>query len=161
MPSVGVIGNKGKSVAEVFLRLSQGAADCYLITDQVVPADNADLQPVKMDIIVASEACGVLTSIVPTLGMSDYLIVNSDNTDIFPMLSGNKAKLITYGFNSRSCITASSMMDEILQVCIQRAFLGINGEECVPQEFSAQIKHGEDNEDILAAAAAWAVLGTV
>lgn len=151
MPSVGIVGNKGREMARAFLRLSQGAANCYHITDK------QRLGP-KVDVLIASEASPVLGSIVPALGRGDYLVVNADDKEIFPLLAENQAQLITYGFNTRANITASSVTDDGLQVCIQRAFLGMDGTEREPQEFSARVGRSEESESVLGAAAAWAVM---
>jgi len=151
MPSVGIVGNNGREMARAFLRLSQGAASCYHITEK------QSFGP-KVDVLVATEASPVLQFIVPDLGRDDYLIVNADDKEIFPLLSGSEAQLITYGFNARACITASSVTDDGLQVCIQRAFYGMAGEERLPQEFSARVGQREESESVLGAAAAWAVL---
>jgi len=149
--SVGIVGYKGREIAKAFLRMSRGTANCYHITGE---------QPhgPKVNVLVATEASPVLTAIVPALGREDYLVVNSDDKTIFPLLSGNEARLITYGFNARACITASSVSDDGLQVCIQRAFQGIDGEERLPQEFPAQGR--EHSTSVLGAAAAWAVLNS-
>ena len=151
MPSVGIVGNNGREMARAFLRLSQGAASCYHITEK------QSVGP-KVDVLVAAEASPVLKFIIPDLGRDDYLIVNADDKEIFPLLEGSEAQLITYGFNARACITASSVTDDGLQVCIQRAFYGMDGEERLPQEFSARVGQREETESVLGAAAAWAVL---
>jgi len=150
IPSVGMVGTSGREIAKVFLRLSGGRASCYHITDK-------QLTGPKVNIVVAAEASPVLSRIVPALGRQDYLIVNADDKEIFPLLSQNEATLITYGFNARACITASSVTDAGLQVCIQRAFHGMDGTERLPQEFSARVDGAENSDTVLAAAAAWAV----
>jgi len=149
MPSVGIIGNNGREVAKAFLRMSKGVS-CYHITEK------HRLGP-KVNILVAAGVSPVLKSMIPSLTEEDYLVVNSDDKEIFPHLTGNTAQLITYGFNTRACITASSVMDGGLQVCIQRAFYGIDGTEKLPQEFSAKIAESEETESVLGAAAAWAI----
>lgn len=149
MPSVGMVGNNGREMARAFLRMSQGSASCYHIT-------NKQKFGPKVDVLVASEALPVLKTIIPTLGQNDYLVVNADDKDIFPLLKGSTAQIITYGFNGRACVTASSVSDDGLQVCIQRAFYGIDGTERLPQEFSA--RGTEESESVLGAAAAWVII---
>jgi len=153
MPAVGMVGTSGREIASAFLRMADGKASCYHITDRHSTGP-------KVNVLVAAEASPVLENIVPQMGRGDYLVVNADDKAIFPLLSQCEATLITYGFNARACITASSVTDEGLQVCIQRAFNGINGEERLPQEFSAKVAVRENSDNVLAAAAAWAVCGT-
>ena len=152
MPSVGMVGSCGREVAKAFLRLSGGKASCYHITDR------HRIGP-KVNVLVATEASPVLTNIVPSLKREDFLVVNADDKTIFPLLSQSEATLITYGFNARACITASSISEDGLQVCIQRAFQGMDGTERVPQEFSAKLNYEENSNNVLAAAAALAVCG--
>lgn len=152
MPSVGIVGNNGREISRAFLRMSRGTASCYHITDR---------QPLgpKVNILVAAEASPVLAKIIPSLGSEDFLIVNSDDTEIFPMLEGlpESLRLITYGFNNRACITASSVTRDGVQVCVQRGFCALDGSEREPHEFSARAS-GENSMSVLGAAAAWAVL---
>ncbi|MCL2224008.1 MAG: hypothetical protein FWB96_03460 [Defluviitaleaceae bacterium] len=153
MPAVGIVGYDGREMTRAFLRMSQGAASCYHITDR------QPLAP-KINVLVATEASPVITAILPQLGSDDFLIVNADDRAIFPLLSQSKARLITYGFNNRACITASSVTNDGVQVCIQRGFTGIDGAEREPREFAARSSLGEDSMSILGAAAAWVVLNT-
>jgi len=152
MPAVGMVGSSGREIAKAFLRMSDGKASCYHITDRQSTGP-------KVNILVAAEASPVLQNVVSTLGSDDFLVVNADDKAIFPLLSQSEAKLITYGFNARACITASSVTEDGIQVCIQRAFHGIDGQECLPQEFSAKVKVEENSDTVLAAAAALAVCG--
>ena len=152
MPSVGMVGTSGREISRAFLRMANGKACCYHITDK------QSMGP-KVNVLVAAEASPVLENIVPNLGRGDYLVVNADDKAIFPLLSQSKATLITYGFNARACITASSVTEDGLQVCIQRAFHSVDGEERLPQEFSAKVNFEENSDSVLAAAAAWAVCG--
>jgi hypothetical protein len=152
MPSVGIVGYNGREITRAFLRMSQGTANCYHITDR---------QPLgpKINILIASEASPVLAKVLPSLCDDDFLIVNADDKEIFPMLENFKAKLITYGFNNRACITASSVTNDGVQICIQRGFQGIDGAEREPSEFNARA-NGEHSMSVLGAAAAWAVINT-
>jgi len=152
LPSVGLVGRSGKEIARVFLRMAGGKASCYHITDRQIKGP-------PVNVLVAAEASPVLANIVPKLGRNDYLIVNSDDKDIFPLLSQSKATLVTYGFNGKACITASSVTEDALQVCIQRAFQSMDGEEKLPQEFQAKVRTQENSDSVLAAAAAFAVCG--
>ena len=153
MPSVGMVGRNGQEMANAFLNMCQGAANCYHITETKPRIS-------KPDILVISEASPVLSDIIPGITMDNYLVVNADDKQIFPYLSSKQAKLITYGFNNKACITASSVTDNGLQVCIQRAFMTIDGDMLDPQEFAIpNICITIPAEAALGAAAAWAICG--
>jgi hypothetical protein len=150
MPAVGMVGKNGKQMAKIFLRMIGGKANCYHITEK---------QPMGPDvnILVAADSLPMLKNIASRLGKDDYMVVNADDKAIFPLISHCEATLITYGFNAKACITASSVAEDGIQVCVQRAFTGINGTTCFPQEFFA--KADGNCEDVLAAAAALVVCG--
>ncbi len=65
---------------------------------------------------------------------TQYLIINEDiELEILKKINIQKPiKLITYGFNSKSTITISSVTDEKIIVCVQREIEKANGEilEC-------------------------------
>ncbi|MCL2049900.1 MAG: hypothetical protein FWG87_14355 [Defluviitaleaceae bacterium] len=151
MAYVGIVGENGHEMAQVFSRLSHGAARCFHIT--------APQPPCKLNILVADDASPVLAEILPSLGSEDFLLINSDDKKIFALLKNISAKLITYGFNSRACITVSSVTEDGVQVCVQRGFTNINGTELEPHEFAAR-SSGEASMSVLGAAAAWSVLKT-
>ena len=155
MPSVGMVGQHGREMARAFLKMSQGAANCYHITQ------NQQHGP-KLDILVASEASPVLAELIPHMTPEDYLVVNADDKAIFPYLAARSAKLVTYGFSNKACITASSVTDDGLHICIQRGFTALDGERRDPQEFAAP--HGPVSvlpEVALGAAAAWVICGSL
>jgi len=68
-----------------------------------------------------------------------------------------KGKLITYGFNMKASVTASSVSDESLQVCIQRGFESIKGSRFGPQEFKTDCPSFVSPLNLLGAVAACAV----
>ena len=152
MPAVGMVGQNGREMARAFLRMCQGAANCYYITEDQQHGP-------KLDIVVASEASPVLAEIIPRMTDQDYLVVNADDKAIFPYLAQRSAKLITYGFSSKACITASSVTDDGLQICIQRGFTALDGDKRDPQEFAAPGHISVSPETALGAAAAWAICG--
>lgn len=152
MLSVGVIGKNGKGIKKAFLRMAAGRANCYHITS------GKSTGP-KVNVVVASDASDVLKTVAQGLLPTDFLVVNADNKDIFPLLDQVAPTVITYGLNGRACITASSITTDKLQICIQRGFKGQNGVECIPQEFSTKVDFLENSHGVLAAAATLAVCG--
>ncbi len=63
-----------------------------------------------------------------------YLIINSDLEKNLELLENVKATVITYGFNSKATITASSVEEDEILLCIQRAIEDKNGNIVEPQE---------------------------
>lgn len=65
-----------------------------------------------------------------------YLVINSDEKINLNLLENMDLNVITFGFNSKSTITASSVKDENILLCIQRNVLSINRNIIEPQEIS-------------------------
>ena len=154
MPSVGMVGQNGNEMAQAFLSMCQGKANCYNVTENPQGPD--------LDVLVVSEASPVLAEAIPRLAPDGYLVVNADDKAIFPYLTARQARLITYGFSNKACITASSVTDDAMHVCIQRAFTGLDGTQRDPQEFAALCGQiSVSPEAALGAAAVWAICGNM
>ncbi len=69
---------------------------------------------------------------------ANYLIINSDEISNLNLLKNIKAKVITYGFNTKSTITTSSVDDDELLLYIQHSVVNINNKEIEQQEISIQ-----------------------
>jgi UDP-N-acetylmuramate-alanine ligase len=85
------------------------------------------------------------------------ILLNSDEKNIFKALQNNvgSASVITYGLNSKACVTASSISDATVQFCIQRALPTLTGEVMEQQEFTVKADTlNNDVNSILAAVTA-------
>lgn len=65
--------------------------------------------------------------------------------------------IITYGFNGKASVTASSISDDALQVCIQRGFKTLSGIPYEPQEFKTPYPQEVNPLNVLGAVTACAV----
>lgn len=65
-----------------------------------------------------------------------YLLINSDEQINIDLLENMNLNVITFGFNSKSTITASSVRDEEILLCVQRNMKLITGNKIEPQEIS-------------------------
>jgi hypothetical protein len=66
-------------------------------------------------------------------------LVNTDDIDLTKNLRIRKTGIITYGFNSRASVTVSSVSDNGLTVCVQRAIPTISGAKIEQQEFNMRL----------------------
>lgn len=92
-----------------------------------------------------------------------FLIVNSDEKPVLKRLNKENAEnVITYGFNNKACVTASSVGDKAFSFCVQRAFSTFSGNTVVQQEFTVNIPPKSPN-DIYAvlAAVTTAIIGDI
>ena len=82
-----------------------------------------------------------------------YLILNSDRKENVAILENLKLNLITYGFGSKCTITASSIEDEQVMICLQRGVKSPSGKMLEPQEFKLKIETEVDTYTIMEEAA--------
>ncbi len=71
---------------------------------------------------------------------SKYLIVNADMESDLEIINNMKLNVITFGFNSKSTITASSVEENLL-ICLQRKIVDINKNVLEPQEIRVKIEN--------------------
>lgn len=89
---------------------------------------------------------------VNKLKKDNILVINADERKLYQFLHKCRCGVLTYGFNPKACITASSVTeDETVQVCVLRSFKSFAGEKILQQEFAVDLSgiHG-DVTDILA-----------
>ena len=154
MPTVGLVGKNAGEMARVLSSVCEAAG--HRVGDMT---DASHAWDTPVNVLVAHDFSPTLPDSVAALTSDDYLILNADKKEIFPCLARNNAKLITYGFNAKSCVTASSVTDGGVQVCIQRGFAGLDGMTHEPQEFHTAIPPGASVTEVLGVAAACAVCG--
>lgn len=66
------------------------------------------------------------------------IIVNSDSPGAMKLALNRGGQIITYGFNPKSSITASSVLDNNIMIYVQRAIYTITGDSVFPGEFSLE-----------------------
>ena len=80
---------------------------------------------------------------------AEYLILNTDITDNLKLLDNLNIELITYGFNSKATITASSVDDNKIIICLQRAINSVFGVKIEPQEFEMNFSNELNTYDVM------------
>ena len=78
---------------------------------------------------------------------AEYLILNSDINVKIDLIENLDLKVITYGFNSKSTVTASSVTEEEMIICVQRNIINIKGKKIEPQEINIEKDIMLDNYD--------------
>jgi hypothetical protein len=83
-------------------------------------------------------------------------ILNIDYSELIQFLQGMKRHVVSYGFNSKASITASStgdsMSENVFLCCLQRTISAKNGKLIEPQEYRIKVGNdGFDAYDVLAA----------
>lgn len=98
------------------------------------------------------------------LRSNGVIIANSDEKPLMNII-GNRGRdhtVITYGLNSKACVTVSSISDSTVVLCVQRSLPTVSGGVLEQQEFPiATISSNRDIYSVLAAGTAALVLGCV
>lgn len=71
---------------------------------------------------------------------TQYLVINSDLDLNQEDYQNVKLQIITYGFNSKATITASSVTDNNMIICVQRNIKGINKKDIEQQEYNIKME---------------------
>jgi UDP-N-acetylmuramyl tripeptide synthase len=89
------------------------------------------------------------------------VILNADDYERISFLQGKRYSVLTYGFNSKASVTASSIGEGIYRenfiCCLQRTLLTKDGNPVEPQEFEINVNSDSVNPYSVMAAAAFAV----
>jgi len=124
--------------------------------------DDRDLQH-KIQLLVLNRANTDfdLQKALEAVVTNGVIVMNADEKAFAGLKLTKPMQLITYGYNPKSTITASSVdVHEYISVqcCIQRQFTTLGGEILEPQEFLVRTNYLELKEDDILAAVTVALL---
>lgn len=141
MPFIGIISEENTENCirrEILDKLQLRESNVLFIKEKSIE----NIKNIKFETIIIARKFNKIEHLKKLLENTDYLIVNSDIENNFKLLQNMKTIVITYGFNSKSTITASSVGEEEILLCIQRMLKDKNGKEIDLQEVKIPI-----NED--------------
>lgn len=139
MPLVGIIAKKRE--CQAIKKEIKGKIEIIEITKESIK----NLKNIKFEEIIFLENINLKEEeyryMNDLISKAEYLIINKDiKIDILEKIKIEKPiRLITFGFNSKSTITVSSIKDERIIVCIQRDIEKTNGEIIEKQEKEMKI----------------------
>ena len=145
MPLIGIIG-KRKDVQVIKRDFQETNIEIIQITrDSISNIKNIRFEQIVFleDLKITEELYKYMKEIISS---AKYVVLNGDiEINILKQIKMDKpVKVITFGFNSKSTITISSVKDDKIIVCIQREIEKLNGEIIEMQE--KEIKTREDNK---------------
>ena len=151
MAIIGIVGGDSCKTAHLFLQMYQDKfkrvhRESYKITV------NEDISLVCIDENTTTEPnIWIIQEAIQNWHPSreSLLIINADSKPV-----PTYGKVLSYGFNSKASITASSVADGTMQVCVQRGFTTLNGQLVEPQEFKIVCPHHAKAINVLGAVAA-------
>lgn len=80
---------------------------------------------------------------------ANYFVMNADEPIDTNLIQNVKGNAITYGFNTKSTITASSVKEDGILICIQRRIQNHFTEELEPQEILIPLSSYQINATIM------------
>ena len=142
MAKIGVFGSDQLNQAiDLFRSLLNGSGE-----HEIIPLSGG----AGFDIIVCVEdAPG--PDAFNAAGERTKYVVNPDHKNILAQLPKKGAELITCGFNGKDCVTASSVTENELQICIQRNIPTLDGRILEPQEFCVSLDTEEKRPELVLA----------
>ncbi|MDR1559170.1 MAG: hypothetical protein LBS84_05635 [Clostridiales bacterium] len=131
MPVIGIIGGQSHETASCLLEIleSAGVAREFSVIDLEQSA-----QTIPVDILTAAGESQIAGRVID-LRENHFFIMNPDQKDILTLAANSRGLLITYGFNNKVCVTASSVMENEIQICVQRDLPTLSGGSVEQQEF--------------------------
>ena len=136
-------GNVEKKTVTNWIHSDKGNID---VEDETSLKNIENIKNIKFKIIVLNKGIDN-KNIKNILLNAEYLILNSDINVKIDLIENLDLKVITYGFNSKSTVTASSVTEEEMLICVQRNIINIKGKKIEPQEINIEKDIMLDNYD--------------
>ncbi len=110
--------------------------EVFFLTENTI----LNMHNVRFDIFLLGKKISKNQELVRTLAKgADYFIFNSDIKENLPLLEDLDLKIITYGYNQKATITASSVDENKMMICLQRSIENIKQKKIEPQEIEIEV----------------------
>lgn len=141
MPFVGIVAeNKDFEIIKKSLLEDNIRVELIQLKENYIE----NIKNVKFDaIVVNKQTINNKQYLKHILDNSNYLVINSDINLGLKDYNNIKSKIITYGFNNKSTVTASSITENNIVICTQRNIVGNNQKQIEQQESNIKKKQNE------------------
>lgn len=123
------------------------------IKENVIIINNKNINNIKNikfdSLLINKRLIGRSDVVKKLLFNSNNLIVNSDIDTGLDILKQTNSNIITYGFNPKSTVTASSLENDDALICIQRNIKNSNNNIVEPQEIRVEKINKNNNPYII------------
>lgn len=123
------------------------------IKENVIIINNKNINNIKNikfdSLLINKKLTGKSDVVKKLLSNSNNLIINSDIDLGLGILEETNSNIITYGFNPKSTVTASSLENEDALICIQRNITNSNNNILEPQEIKVEKVNKNSNPYII------------
>ena len=142
MSLIGIVANK-KQINQLKKEIEQEIKDLKVEIVSITDSSIENIRNIKFDIVIVCNSLekieGKEKCVRDILNNSKYLLLNADANIENLMLKDINIKIITYGLNQKSTITASSIKENQIIICIQRSFKNLQSDIVEPKEVKSQI----------------------
>lgn len=153
MSFIGIIANE-KRVNEIKRKISKIDKNNILQIIEINSRSIDNITNIKFETIVIIDSIEKLykrkEQIRNLIKKAEYLILNADLEIESSILSNISIKTITYGLKSKSTITASSIKEDNIIICIQREIKSIKSNTIEPKEIKIKVRTSKIIYEILA-----------
>ncbi len=149
MPFIGVIAdekNENFIRREIVEKLKLRESSVLFIKEKSIE----NIKNIKFETIIIDRKFKNMEILKKMLLNTNYLVINTDRIKSIEMFKEYNLKIFTFGFNSKALVTASSVTEDGVLICVRREFESISGEIIEPQEI--KVSSNEDAESIMAVA---------
>lgn len=140
MPFIGIITEESKENCirrQIIERLNLRESSVLFIKEKSIE----NIKNIKFETILLDREFKNVEMLKILLKNVKYLVINSDIGCNLNLLDNLEMTVITYGFNSKSTITASSVNEEEVLVCVQRNILDVKKRKIEPQEIKREMQN--------------------
>lgn len=140
MPFIGIIAEESKENCirrQIIERLNLRESSVLFIKEKSIE----NIKNIKFETILLDREFKNVEMLKILLKNVKYLVINSDIGCNLNLLDNLEMTVITYGFNSKSTITASSVNEEEVLVCVQRNILDVKKRKIEPQEIKREMQN--------------------
>lgn len=124
---------------EVFLKRQlekEKWEDVYFLNEKIIE----NMRNIKFETFLLGKKIENKQDIVRFMAQNaKYFVLNCDIKENLSLLENLDLMLITYGYNSKATITASSVEENKMMICLQRNITNVYQENIEPQEFEIEV----------------------
>ncbi len=156
MPFIGVIAdekNENFIRREIVENLKLRESSVLFIKEKSIE----NIKNIKFGTIIIDRKFKNMEMLKKMLLNTNYLVINTDRIKSIEMFKEYNLKIFTFGFNSKALVTASSVTEDEVLICVKKEFESIAGKVIEPQEIKISID--EDAESIMAVACTLLIYG--
>lgn len=156
MPFIGVIADENNENfirREIVEKLKLRESSVLFIKEKSIE----NIKNIKFETIIIDRKFKNMEMLKKMLVNTNYLVINTDRIKSIEMFKEYDLKIFTFGFNSKALVTASSVTEDGILICVRREIESISGESIEAQEI--KVRSSEDAESIMAVACTLLIYG--